>query len=262
MSSDYFQESLILEKQTKEPFETARFKGLLERARLQWGRGCQTKIAELLDVSPQTITNWKKGTYPPSKLENDAISQALENDAAKYPASPVRDTIIHEPPRTARESVSEKLAAGADALRARILRYMQLAPIISWARGGEESAFYEDQGHDVPRIAVPCKDPNCYVLELEGNSMEPTYIEGDLLVVAPNLEARSNDLVIVKTEDGKVFFKKMRQPSKGPHLQFLSYNTQHEPIYLLPQEIHKISVVHSVIRPLRERVRAMAISEF
>jgi hypothetical protein len=133
----------------------------------------------------------------------------------------------------------------------------------SHTRRAGKGAYPEDLGHAVPRIAVPCKDPNCYVLELEGDSMEPIYVEGDLLVVAPNMTALINDLVIVKTTEEEVFFKKLKKPARGPDdlLQFLSFNPHHPPLHLRLDQIYRISVVHSVIRPLKERVRAMTVSE-
>lgn len=134
------------------------------------------------------------------------------------------------------------------------------APIIAFAQGGEGS-YPEDLGSDVPRIPVPCRDPNCYVLELQGDSMEPIYMEGDLLVVAPNEEPMNNDLVVVRTTEDEVLFKKFKHPKKAgsEEFQFQSFNPHHPAITLRPDQIYKISVVDCVIRPLKRRLRAMTV---
>lgn len=195
------------------------------------------EIARRLNIKPSRISNWRSGGHKIPTEILDLLSMKIADE--KLPKDKPNGILL------------------AEAVRA------FLAPIIAYARGGE-GAYPEDMGHDVPRIAVPCKDPNCYVLELEGDSMEPVYLEGDLLVVAPNMEAMNNDLVIVKTTDEEVFFKKLRKPrteKDGEHFQFLSFNPHHPALLLRPDQIHRVSVVHSVIRPLKERVKAMAVSD-
>jgi phage repressor protein C with HTH and peptisase S24 domain len=217
-----------------------RFKALLAQAEKKWGWGVQTKIAKAMDTTSASVSSWKKSGYTGTAPQLDALSRELGND--QYSQTQPR------------EESGRLKAAWREALD------HFTAPIIAYAQGGE-GAYPEDLGHAVPRIAVPCKDPNCYVLELEGNSMEPVYLEGDLLVVAPNMEPMNNDLVIVKTVEEEVFFKKLKKPARGEIFQFHSFNPHHPPLHLTPEQIYRVSVVHSVIRPLKERVRAMAVSE-
>lgn len=222
-----------------------RFKALLGQAEKKWGWGAQTKIAKAMGATSASVSAWKKTGYTGSSPQLDALSRELGND--QYLQRPPRDTTIHEPADRLKQAWREAFD-----------RFT--APIIAYAQGGE-GAYPEDLGQAVPRIAVPCKDPNCYVLELEGNSMEPVYMEGDLLVVAPNLEAMNNDLVIVKTVEEEVFFKKLKKRPGSEALQFHSFNPHHPPLHLRIDEIYRVSVVHSVIRPLKERLRAMTVSE-
>lgn len=230
------------------PRANPRFLQLLNQAHSEWGRGSQTKIAKILKVSNQTVTNWKEGIHSPSDLEMDELSRALGNE--KYPARSESIAIADN----GNGFEKSRIRNAVDEIIQTVT-----APIIAFAQGGE-GAYPEDQGADVPRIAVPCKDPNCYVLELKGNSMEPVYLEGDLLVVAPNMEPMNNDLVIVRTTDDEVLFKKFKHPKRGEEFQFLSYNPHHPALTLRPDQIFRVSVVHSVIRPLKEKVRAMTVT--
>lgn len=241
----------------------ARFEELFKQAEQQWGWGFRTKMAKAMETTSATILNWKKGLHEPSQLQMDALSRALGND--KYPSREETIIVAEEDPRKrnkggALREILINAREAKDAVRA--VLNMVTAPIIAFAQGGE-GAYPEDMEHDAPRIAVPCKDANCYVLSLEGDSMEPVYIAGDLLVVSPNMEPRPGDLVIVKTTEGQVFFKEYRKPRNVPEdvFQFVSLNAKHPPVYLRADEIFRVSVVHSVIKPLKEKVRAMTVSE-
>jgi phage repressor protein C with HTH and peptisase S24 domain len=224
----------------------ARFLGLLALARQKFGN--DSGVAAALNVKPAHISQWKNAKHrvPPHTVE--LLSQ-LVHEPGKYP-EPKTDGII----------VDERAERGKLKQAAREIINTVTAPIIAFARGGEGS-YPEDLGNDVPRIPVPCRDPNCYVLELTGDSMEPIYMEGDLLVVAPNEQPMNNDLVVVRTTDDEVLFKKFKHPKKGNEegFQFQSFNPHHPLIILRPDQIYRISVVDCVIRPLKRRLRAMTV---
>lgn len=242
-----------------------RFKVLLAEAKQKWGdkHGLLTQVGKAMDALPASVSIWQKEGFKGSKLQLDALSRELSG--LVYPQK--AETILTQGDgedradrKSRRYSILDKgAAAGAKEAWEQILK-MVTAPIIAYAQGGE-GAYPVDQGADVPRIAVPCRDPNCYVLELEGDSMEPIFREGDLLVIAPNLEPRNNDMVIVRTVEDEVLFKQYKhpKPNQGDTFQFLSLNPNHAPLYLRPDQIFKVSVVHSVIKPLREKVRAMTV---
>lgn len=228
-----------------------RFRDLLALGRLKYGN--DSKVATALGVKPGHVSQWKSGKHrvPPHTVE--ALGRLVTPE--KYPMREESVIIAGESAgKRFASNVRESASALAEAMR------RLTAPLIATARGGEGS-YPEDQGNNVPRIAVPCKDPNCYVLELEGDSMHPNYLPGDLLVVAPNLEPRNNDLVVVRTVDDEVLFKQFKHPKRGAgeQFQFVSFNPHHPPLYLRPDQIFKVSVVHSVIRPLREKVQAMTV---
>lgn len=122
------------------------------------------------------------------------------------------------------------------------------APVIAFARGGG-GAYPEDMGHDVPHIPVTCKDPNCYVLELEGDSMEPIYSPGDFLVCAPNIQVQQGDLVVTRTMDDEVLFKKYGLRKNTILLQ--SYNPKQPTLEFHPRDIRQMHLVQSVIRVLK-----------
>ncbi len=127
------------------------------------------------------------------------------------------------------------------------------SPVISWASAGK-SRYYEDVGGDVETIPTDCKDANCYVLQLEGDSMEPRYYAGDYIVVAPNFEAQNGDLVVAKTKNGDVYFKLFhRTGPDGEMIKLTSYNQAYPPLEFSRSAMRFCHPVHSVVRKLKRK---------
>jgi phage repressor protein C with HTH and peptisase S24 domain len=84
--------------------------------------------------------------------------------------------------------------------------------------------FPVGQGWDqirFPRV----DDDNAYALEVTGNSMQPLYRDGDM-IVSPNSAARKGDRVVVRTTDGEVMAKILvRRTAKA--VELASFNPAH-----------------------------------
>lgn len=104
-------------------------------------------------------------------------------------------------------------------------------PVIGFAQAGLEGYFDEDgypsgSGWDelpFPGAAASTGGDDLYALEVSGNSMEPLYREGDLLMVSPQAQIRRGDRVIVKTTGGEVMVKELaRQTANKIELKSLN----------------------------------------
>lgn len=85
---------------------------------------------------------------------------------------------------------------------------------------------------------------NLFAVEIEGDSMEPDFRPGDIIIVNPNLDPTIGDYVIVKKQDsGEVLFKKLvrRDPSL---VQLKALNPDYPDVILVNvQEYHFIGKV-------------------
>jgi phage repressor protein C with HTH and peptisase S24 domain len=106
----------------------------------------------------------------------------------------------------------------------------QAVPLIGFAEAGaggyfDDGGFPAGKGWDeIPFPAV--NDENAYALEISGDSMEPAYRDGAVIIVSPAASVRKNDRVVVKTKDGEVMVKELkRKTSKSIELR--SVNPQH-----------------------------------
>lgn len=89
--------------------------------------------------------------------------------------------------------------------------FNRLIPVIDHVRAGS-SDYFDDAGYPVGtgwlELSFPdVGDPNAYALEINGNSMEPVYRDGDLVVVSPAASLRRGDRVVARTKEGEVMAK-------------------------------------------------------
>ncbi|MFT3729401.1 MAG: helix-turn-helix transcriptional regulator [Terricaulis sp.] len=83
-------------------------------------------------------------------------------------------------------------------------------PIVGMARAGADG-FFDEQGFPVgadEKVRFPdLGDERVYALEIAGDSMEPLFRAGDVVIVQPGAAVRRGDRVVVRTLDGEVMAK-------------------------------------------------------
>src|SRR5262249_29138060 len=83
-------------------------------------------------------------------------------------------------------------------------------PIVGMARAGADG-FCDDQGFPIgagETVRFPdLGDDRVYALEIAGDSMEPLFRAGDIVIVQPGAAVRRGDRVIVRTLAGEVMAK-------------------------------------------------------
>ncbi|SFD67365.1 SOS-response transcriptional repressor LexA (RecA-mediated autopeptidase) [Thiohalospira halophila DSM 15071] len=93
----------------------------------------------------------------------------------------------------------------------------RMIPVISWVQAGRPKEavdiYAEGDGFD----EVPVSGTMAYklgryafALEIEGDSMEPEFREGESIIVDPDACVRPGDYVVARVDSGEVTFKKYR----------------------------------------------------
>jgi len=104
-------------------------------------------------------------------------------------------------------------------------------PLLGFAEAGtggyfDDGGFPAGEGWD--EIAFPAvNDEHAYALEVSGQSMEPAYRDGDIVVVSPAAPIRRGDRVVVRTRDGEVMAKEIKRKT-AKSIELKSLNPQHE----------------------------------
>lgn len=103
-------------------------------------------------------------------------------------------------------------------------------PLLGYAQAGAAGYFDEagyPAGHGWDEVEVPAiGDPNAYALKVTGDSMEPVYRKGDILIVEPDAPVKRGDRVVVKTAKGEVMAKEVLRRS-GRKVELRSLNPRH-----------------------------------
>ncbi len=99
---------------------------------------------------------------------------------------------------------------------------LRTIPMIGFAQAGKQGFFDEDgypAGEGWDEIAFPHTEnqgsKSAFALQVSGDSMQPLYRDGDILVVAPQERIRKGDRIIVKTKNGEVMAKELLKQNAG-----------------------------------------------
>lgn len=119
-------------------------------------------------------------------------------------------------------------------------------PLVGQAQAGK-NGYFDDAGYPTgagwDEIPFPgLGDPHAYALEINGDSMEPVYRDGDIIIVAPQANVRRGDRVVVKTKGGEVMVKQLRRRSARA-IEVLSLNPAHDDRTLLVEDVEWVARV-------------------
>jgi len=103
-------------------------------------------------------------------------------------------------------------------------------PLLGFAEA-EAGGYFDDGGFPAgtgwDEIAFPAvNDEHAYALAVFGQSMEPAYRNGDIIIVSPAAPVRRGDRVVVKTRSGEVMAKELKRQS-AKSIELKSLNAEH-----------------------------------
>ncbi len=122
----------------------------------------------------------------------------------------------------------------------------------SWAQAGSGIDFEELPLDWQKRLASDCPDQKAFAVEIQGDSMEPKFFQGDLAVLMPGQSPRNGSLVVARLENEGVVFK-IFTAKDHPSLRrccFTSYNPVFQPIEVPEDKILWNYPVYQVVRQI------------
>lgn len=122
---------------------------------------------------------------------------------------------------------------------------MRPVPVISFVAAGNWLGTSEEfpPGVSDEYVASDVKGQNIFAVRVIGDSMEPEFTEGDIIILNPHAKTYHNDYVIVRNDEGEATLKQLKQYGKIKVLHPL--NPKYPDIELL--EKHQYTIVGKVV---------------
>lgn len=116
-------------------------------------------------------------------------------------------------------------------------------PIVGMARAGADG-FFDESGFPTgagETVRFPdLGEGRVYAIEISGDSMEPVFRAGDVVIVQPGAAVRRGDRVVVRTRAGEVMAKVLGRRNEQT-VELLSCNPAHAPRKLPAPEVDWIA---------------------
>lgn len=145
----------------------------------------QTQIAERLGIGESTVGGWFQGLNFPRKAQRPKLAQML---GVTWNFLETGNTEKPDP-------------IGIDLPSALEVRQI---PVVSWSHAGSAATYEEIPKTWQVRVSTFLSDKRAFAVEVEGDCMEPKFMEGDRVVLSPSNEPRNGKPVVAKLADDGV----------------------------------------------------------
>ncbi|AHG75406.1 LexA family repressor/S24 family protease [Mannheimia varigena USDA-ARS-USMARC-1296] len=119
-------------------------------------------------------------------------------------------------------------------------------PLISYIQAGQWTGIddFRESCGDYEYILTDLDvSENAFALEIKGDSMNPDFIEGDRVIIDPDVQPHAGEFVAAINGDYEATFKKYR-----PLEDLDAYGRQHFELIALNPDYHKLSTLKQEIR--------------
>ena len=122
-------------------------------------------------------------------------------------------------------------------------------PVISWVRAGswEDPSDPYEPGVAEEWVSADTPDSQAFALKVTGKSMEPKFVEGDIIIVSPAIEPASGDYAVVKLS-GEVTFKRITIYLS--RVVLTSLNPAYPPMEIPREQAEKLHILGKVIQKI------------
>lgn len=122
-------------------------------------------------------------------------------------------------------------------------------PVISWVKAGEwqEVCDVFQPGDAEDWVETDVKGECVFALRVSGDSMEPVFLDGEIIIVSPDMDVNPGDYVVVKNGNGEATLKQLKKYGNAYVLHPL--NPKYKDMEVKKGEFHIIGpVVEKKIR--------------
>lgn len=163
------------------------------------------ELGNLADVNHSHISDVEKGSKEPTLKWMMKVVNALSIDLNEL----MRETGFLPPDA---EPVDKKK--------------IKSVPVLSWTQCGNWKAMGEESFDEY----IDTDANGEFALKVRGDSMEPVFFEGDIIIINPYLKQEHGDYIVVANHEGEATLKQLKKVGKNRVLHPL--NSKYEDIVL------------------------------
>jgi SOS-response transcriptional repressor LexA len=171
----------------------------------------QSEFAKKIGVSRNYVSMLERGAKEVSVDSSIGILfQILEENPKRSDLNPKHsDLILREnpPPYGARGSLRE-------------------IPVLGWAHAGQAESYEEIPQNWQRHLPTDCRDQKAFAVMLEGDSMEPMFREGDIVVLMPGERIHNGCLAVVRLVSDGVLLRRIEM--RGERMRLVPLNPRYE----------------------------------
>jgi len=216
----------------------------------------RTQFAAMMGVCRQYVTkieNGSRASKPIIKLVEkfEAELHDKQQTSTDEIESPPLPPILTAPPPPAPENLPllQPMAPGVTLISPRLAAL----PLISMRDALLLSSPLHSARYAREHFAIGVTDPEAFAVRINGDSMQPLHVDGEIAIVYPQSQPRTGDRVIVRVHDdigGAVLFRIYTSTDHGRGVLLTSPNPVAPPLNLNRDEILWICPVASTVRHL------------
>lgn len=166
----------------------------LSRSRLKM---TQQQLGDRIGANKASISQWENGVYTPDAKNLSALAKALSVSVfwlMDGKGDPAGQNLEVAPPDIHR------------------------IPVISYVQAGVWTETSEIRAYDGNLVYITTDlelGERAFAIELKGHSMEPEFVEGDVVLIDPDEHPHPGDFVVAKNGEEAATFKKYRPRGIG-----------------------------------------------
>ena len=171
--------------------------------------GSQTALSEAIGKAPAQISQWLNASLNSKTGKPRVMSNAIAREIELKTNKP--EGWMDQPAK------SEDLRTrGGSYLEFTPISGVRRVPVLSYIQAGvwtEIANSFQSEDADDWLIIGDKSSPESFALTIRGNSMEPDFKEGDVVIIDPSIKPRPGSFVAAKNGREEATFKKYRPRS-------------------------------------------------
>lgn len=183
-----------------------------------------SEIPSILGISKAMLFAYRNGS---NNVSNKALTKLEEAERQAGIKNTEKDS-VGESSANPKDGVIPKADEYSSMLREDPASYgsQRRIPVIGWAHAGSAESYDEIPRSWQNQIPTDCPDSKAFAVSLEGDSMEPKFSDGDILVVQPSYEFHSGCYVVARFADDGVIFRRLEM--RGGKIILVPLNPQYK----------------------------------